>query len=164
MRNIPGADLAKLFAAQSGDWIAWNFIEIAHPDMAEPLRFVNSGGNKVHQSHTYEGRQFEFAFPTQSKETLGDGALTIDDTDLALTEFYFNYARTKRATLTLFLVANSDMDSKLVKNYRYLIKSMTFDKDLCHVTLTHSDTTKEQYPFMKFDRHFPALHGVESNG
>lgn len=164
MRNIPAADLAKIFAAQSGDWVAWNFIEIAHPDMATPLRFCCSSANLIHLGNTYEGRQFEFAFPQQSKDTVGDGTLSIDDVDLAITEFYYAYGRTKRATLTLFMVANTNLDFKLIKNYQYLIKSINFKDDVAHFTLTHQDVLKEQFPFMKFDRRYPALHGLTTDG
>lgn len=164
MREIDDNDLAIIFKAQGGNWSAYNFIEIAHPDMAEPLRFVDASAPKVHLSNTYDDRVFEFSFPSESRTISAEQSLTIDDTDLALTYFYNSYKRTKRATLTLFTVASSNLDVKLISNYTYLIKTMTFSNDLANIALVHEDMLKEKFPFVTFGRHYPALHGVSNGG
>lgn len=157
MRDIPIADLSRMFKAQAGNWVALNCIEIAHPDRAV-MRYVQSKAHLTHQGNLYHSRGFEIAYPAQKRDALGDGSITIDDTDLELTYWVRGIDRTKRTTLTLFTVSTTDLDVKIVAAHTYrILEALPSGPDI-HFTLSYSDALREPFPWCKFDDHYPGLH------
>lgn len=157
MRNIPLTDLAKMFKAQAGDWIAYNCIELAHPDKAT-VRYVCAHGDIVHGGNTYYARGFEIAHPAQKRDALGDGSISIDDTDLEITYWLHSLDRTKRTTLKLFTVTTTDLNVKLVSAHEYrIIEAIPAGPDMAF-TLSYADVLREPFPFCRFDEHYPGLY------
>lgn len=164
MKSIPTADLQAMFRAHKGNWIAFNLVEIAHPDKPTPLRFVGARENKVHNGNTYESRAIVIPHPKQSRSDFGGSDLTIDNRDRALSFFARQYSYLKRATLTLKMVSNTDLDDVLIGPYEFVIKQVGLS-DATHdavITLAYEDTLNENYPFGTYDEHYAALYGVEA--
>lgn len=164
MNTIPSADLQRILKANLGNWIAWNLITIAHPDKATPLRYVNSKNDLTHDGNVYKARAFTVARPAQGKGISASGDITIDNSDLEISDFTRRYSLLKRATLTLTCVSNTDLDRVLVGPYEFVIKQTAFSErgDLVFA-LGFEDTLQESYPFPTFDEHYPALYGVEAS-
>lgn len=164
MNAIPSADLQRILKANLGNWIAWNLVTIAHPDKATPLRYVNSKNDLTHSGNIYRARGFTISRPSQDKTSSGNGDITIDNSDLELSDFVRRYSLLKRATLTLTCVSNTDLNRVLVGPYEFILKQPTFtDRGDLVFALGFEDTLKEAYPFPTFDEHYPALYGVEAS-
>lgn len=164
MRTLTAAQKIALLKAQKGGFALWNFIEISHPDMATPLRYVKSAADKVHLGNTYEWRDFSIAWPKVSRSEMGEGSITIDDSDKAITYFQNDFSDLKKARLTLFTVSNLDLDVKLYDPYRYLIKDILEAGNDAVITLTFDDRLKEAFPFVRYNLRYPGLHGGLGDG
>ncbi len=160
MRDLSLTEIQTIMKVHAGSYAAFYCIELAHPDLETPLRFVCSEENKVHGGQTYAARGFKITLPSQSRDALGDGSITIDDTDLALTYWVESINRRKRTTLTLFVISTTNLDTKIVSAHSYRITKMNPVGQDMHIQLTYEDSLREPATFCKFDAHYPALHQV----
>lgn len=159
MRNIPNSDKEKMFQALSGNWIIYLLVELSSPGNTT-LRFAAGPDTVVHQGNTYLPLKIDVGFPTQSKDELGEGQLTLDDTDLGIT--YWNNAnnRSKRSTVKIFCVTTQDLDTKIIGPYSYRIAEVIPQDTAAIITVLYEDRLREPTVWCRFDDHYPALHQV----
>lgn len=162
MKNIPALDLTKMYKANAQDWIARNLIEIRHPDMSTPLRFVNAQNAISYGGNTYAPRGFVVAHPMQSRTEASSGDLTIDNADLAIMYFARSYSYLKRAELTLLCVTTETPGASIVGPYEYLIKQIALTEDVAVLTLGYEDVLQEAFPYPTFDERYPGLFGTSA--
>jgi hypothetical protein len=76
--TISATAIHEAFSEHSG--VAWHILlDIEHPDMSGPLRFVNSRSNVVSNGNTYVSFPFEIVLPDDDGENPQRATLKIDN-------------------------------------------------------------------------------------
>lgn len=72
--------------SQETDEVFLSCLRIEHPELPEPLCFVNSRENLVHNNEQYFGFPFRIDLPDDDAESLPEISLTIDNVDRQIVE------------------------------------------------------------------------------
>jgi len=79
-RQVSATALAAMMA-ESTDQVFLTLVEIAHPGISAPLRFVNDTRPLTHGGQSYEPAGFTFRLPEDVEDNVPAGQIVLDNTD-----------------------------------------------------------------------------------
>lgn len=85
MRSMSAAAKAAIFS-QETDKVFLPLLEISHPTLEDPLRFVNNTENVTSNGDEYIAFHFDVDLPGEQDDQLPRVTLTIDNIDRAITQ------------------------------------------------------------------------------
>lgn len=143
MRDIPLELLDEMFATTTGE-VFLVILEIQHPNLEEPIRYVKNTETITHLGNDYIPHPFAFRPPKESTDRLQRVRLSLDVIDSASIRAWSRSTMTT-ARCVIKIIAASQPDLALV-TWRYNLKRRTLDNAVLEVELSLDDEIGRKYP------------------
>ncbi|MCA1809893.1 MAG: DUF1833 domain-containing protein [Lentisphaerae bacterium] len=107
-RQISATALAAIFA-QSTEQVFLTLLEISHPSLQIPLRFVNNTKQITHGGNIYYPSAFDFRLPDDVEDNVPSAQITLDNTDRQIVSVIRELQTAPDITAKIILADNPDV-------------------------------------------------------
>lgn len=147
---MPSATGRIAINAQTTDKVFLCLLQIDHPALGSPLRFVNDFQNCVSGGNTYLAYPFEITLPDRGGLTLPQVRLVIDNVDLRITDALKALLIPPTVTVSVVLASSPST----IESGPFVMKLRqvgTPDPGKIEGVLYYADLLNEPYPAGSFD-------------
>ncbi len=141
-------------------------IEISHPSLVTPLRFVNNTVDIIRNGNTYTAVAFDFTPPVDEEGTIQNASVAIDGVDRSIVEVIRDL--TTPPTLTTYIILASDPDNEEAGPWEFVLRNVNYNVTSISGDLVYQNYIQEYASIYKYNNiNFPALYisnGRDFNG
>lgn len=157
MRNLSSAALESLFS-ESTDEVWLVLITFDHPDLAQPLRFVNNTESVTSNGNLFIAFPFEIELPLSDKEDVGEVRLRIDNIDRQIVTTLRELESPPTATIQVILA--SQPDTIEIEFEGLTLRNAEFTALEVQASLRFEDITVEPVSLEMTPGRFPAMFAL----
>lgn len=131
-------------------------LDITHPDIPEPLYFVDNTVSITSNGVVYQPYPFRITLPEDTEGVLPEVKLTIDNVDRTLTEAIRGFSNPPEVTLRVILASIPDTVEMQIDNLK--LRSIKFDAFSMTGALIIDSPMSRRFPASTFNpKQYPAL-------
>lgn len=131
-------------------------VEINHPTLMTPLRFVNNNTSIVSNMNTYNPYAFEMRMPDDQEDKEPTAELRIDNVDRQLMDEVRSI--NGELSMTVSVVLESSPDTIEWGPLDFDVRGVSYDANVITFRLSYSTFIREPFPYLAFDTtNFPGM-------
>ena len=151
-RNLTLTAKQAIYAPQTSQ-VFLSLLEINHPDLLSPLRFVNNSKDVTSRSNVYLAYPFLIDLPEESAERISQVTLQIDNVDRAIVQAI--RPLTSKPTIALEEILASSPDTVEAGPFLFSLENVRYNALVIEGNLAFEDILNESFPGESFT---PATH------
>lgn len=153
MRNLTQTSLVAVLSEETGV-VFVTTLKIEHPDIPEPLRFVNNTEAVEVDGEEYIPAGFEIRLPTDTEDNVPLGQITLDNVDREIIRVVRGLKVAPKITLNVVRVAMSGqtlVGFVEVGPIEFKLSDFSYNADFIRGTIAYEeDFLNEGYPRLRF--------------
>jgi len=153
---MPTAEFKQASNAVETEEIFLMLLDFTHPEIVEPLYFVNNTVEIISNGVTYQPYPFRVTLPEDTEGVLPEVKLTIDNVDRQLTEAIRGFNNPPEVTLKVILASAPDTVEMQIDNLK--LRNINFDAFTISGALIIDSPMSRRFPASRYNpKQYPAL-------
>lgn len=154
MRTMSVAALASMFSQHTAE--AWlTLMTLDHASLGSPIRLVNNTEAIVSAGESFSACPFQFVFPSEDAETIGEANVEIDGVDQSIVASVRQIASPLDAVIEVVLADSPDTVEVRISGLK--LRNVEYDAHRITGTLRFEDVMVEPATLTMTPQRFPGI-------